>query len=230
MVQVNQDHVVPVGSQSVIEDDGPQPSCVGMLEAFEALRPAPREGRQMEHRAAQTLTGRIRPNACQGGLAKRRLTSQIKRDLDDSLDILCGQPKLSLRFIELLVKLLDLLSEPPLERQHPPNRLRLPLGGLGLQAVSAAEHRLLHLGRDDRPNRAKVVSDPLNLDGGQHQELEIALEHARRERRLLTTLAVALAHEVIDQYPGGSLAVTVDTAVALLHPVRVPWDLVVDQA
>ena len=73
--------------------------------------------------------------------------------------------------------------------------------------------------------------------GYPHQELQVGIQIRRPigERRLLT-LFVAFADEVVDEdlpltvgRKEALLSVAVDTPIALLKPVRVPRDFVVDQ-
>ena len=60
------------------------------------------------------------------------------------------------------------------------------------------------------------------------EELEVAVEVARAPAFEVLSVE-ARPDEVEDQHLIGALAVAVDAAVALLEPVRVPGDLVVDQ-
>jgi hypothetical protein len=78
---------------------------------------------------------------------------------------------------------------------------------------------------DDHADLAKVLPDRLDLLGGTHEELKVALKLTRSVGLLAPgPFRVPLAHEVVDErlVP---LATPIDAAVPLLKPVRIPRDL-----
>ena len=160
---------------------------------------------------------------------QRRLARQRKRRLDRGLDSLGRQVQLALGLVELLAKALQLLLKPPLEGQHPLDRLGLALGIPRVERARAhAEHGLLDLLGDHRADLAEVLADRLHLVHGPGEELEIAVEVARAPAFQVLSVEAG-RDEVEDLHLIGALAVAIDAAVALLEPVRVPGDLVVDQ-
>jgi hypothetical protein len=106
----------------------------------------------------------------------------------------------------------------------------LVLGTAGIETAAAAEHGLLDLRRDDRSDLSQVLTDLVDLEHGAHEELQVALQLAGGGSGLGVNLAAeAGADEVVDRDVIGALAVAVDAAVALLQPVGVPGDLVMNQ-
>ena len=103
----------------------------------------------------------------------------------------------------------------------------LALGAGGIEAPASPEHCLFNLARDNGPDFTKVLADGFNLEGRAQQELEVAFEVAGR----LTWFRLIKpgTYEVIDVDLGVSLTVPIHAAVALLHPVRIPGNLVVDE-
>src|SRR5208337_5315476 len=88
---------------------------------------------------------------------------------------------------------------------------------------------LLDLLGDHRTHFAEILTDRLDLADGPHQELEVGFQVA--DLRLLAIalpVVVPFADEVVDEHPLRSLAMAVDTAVALFEAVWVPGDLEVD--
>ncbi len=103
--------------------------------------------------------------------------------------------------------------------------------------VATTEHGLLDIVGQHRAVAAQVFPDRLDLLRHPHQELQVGVQVGgpTGERRLLPLL-VALADEVVDEdlplAVGGEealLPVAVDAPVALLQPVRVPRNFVVDE-
>jgi hypothetical protein len=189
----------------------------------------PVKPRQPEDRAALTLACRVGPDAGEAGLTEPGLARELERDLDNRLDVVRGQAQRPLCLLELIVELLDLLAQATLEGEHLAHWLGPALGAFRLETAPASEHGFLDLGGDHRAHRAEIAPDPLHLHRGAHEELEITVELARRERLALGAGPVPRPDEVVDEHLIGLLAVAVHAAIALLHAVRVPRDLVVDQ-
>ena len=177
------------------------------------------------------------PDACwtrnQGGLLGQRQT-----DLDHLADIVRREPQFPLRFLVLLEQFADLLRQVPLELEHLAHGFGLGIGPADARhRVAPTEHGLLDIIGQHRAVAAQVFPDRLDLLRHPHQELQVGVQvrGPAGERRLLPLL-VALADEVVDEdlplTVGGEealLPVAVDAPVALLQPVRVPRDFVVDE-
>ena len=80
---------------------------------------------------------------------------------------------------------------------------------------------------DDRSDLAEVFADGFDLQRGAQEKLQIAFQVAGGLPRF--GFAEAVADEVVDVHLRMLLAVAVDAAVALLHPVWVPGDFVVNE-
>ena len=81
---------------------------------------------------------------------------------------------------------------------------------------------------DDGANLAEVFADGFHLEGGTHEEFEIAFQIADLAGG--TGGVEAAADEVVDMHLVGLLTVAIHAAIALLHAVGVPGNLEVDQA
>src|SRR3974390_2970649 len=101
---------------------------------------------------------------------------------------------------------------------------------MGLQSSPAPKHGVLHLLGDHRADLAQVFSDGLNLAHGSHQKLQVIIQLPYIQVFSHRGIAELAADKVIDIDLGGALAVTVNTPVALLQAIRIPGDLVVNEA
>ncbi len=100
----------------------------------------------------------------------------------------------------------------------------------GVEAAAvAADECLFDLVGDDRADLAEVFPDLVDLLDGSKQELKVAGQVTGISLGVGGIVVVAGRHEVEDVDLITLLAVPVDAAVALLHHVRVPGDLDVDQ-
>lgn len=225
VAEVGEDHVVPAGGQLVVEDHRADLLGVGVVETLGTRSPAPAEWRQAVGGGLGTREVAGHRDRPQGGLF-----CELEADLDGGADVVRGEAQLLATGVEALVEALNPLPDVPLDAQH---CARGPgAGGIGVrvEAVAVAEHRLLHLAGDHVAEVAEVLADLLHLLGGPHEELQVAVEVAGRGVGGLRPFDVARPDEVEDGDLVRPLAVAVDAAVALLHAIRVPRDLVVDEA
>ena len=120
-----------------------------------------------------------------------------------------------------------MLAQLALELEHPANGFGFLLGAGGVEPVAAAQHGFLDLAGDDGADFAEVFADGFHLEGGTHEEFQIAFQVADLAGD--TGGVEAVADEVMDMHLVRLLAVAIHPAVALLHAVGVPGNLEVDQ-
>ena len=227
MIEVGEHHVVPAGGKGSVEDDGANVLGVGMGESIGALRPAAGEGGQAEHGAGLAHAGGVGPDALDFDRYQRRLTGQFQADADDIFDVFGSEVQLVLGFMQLGGECFQLTPQIALEFEHAPHRLGLLLGAGGVEAAAAAEHGFFDLAGNDGADLAEVFADGLYLESGTHQEFQIGLQVANLAGGAGSVETAA--DEMVDMHLVGLLAMAIHAAIALLHAVRVPGDLEVDQ-
>ncbi len=160
-----------------------------------------------------------------------RLSRQFQGNLDYCLHVCGGQVEFAPALLQLLVQFLYLLFQPALELQQAAQGSSFLFSSSGIEPPPAPQHGLFHLLGDDRADLAEVLADRFYLVHGTHQEFQVGIQFANGQILPgIWALAVGTAHEVIDVYFGGALAVAINTPVALLKPVGVPGNFVVDEA
>jgi hypothetical protein len=87
--------------EMVIENDRPDVTGMGMSQAFGAVRPGTGQRGQMKHRGAAALAGWIRPDAVNLSGYQTRVSSEVKGNIDDGLDILGGKAEFTFRIPQL---------------------------------------------------------------------------------------------------------------------------------
>ena len=86
MVEMCQNDVVAPLGQLVVKDDRPDLTRVRMCQPCGTRGPTSDERRQVEHGALFSVG--IEPNPLRVGRAQRKLSGQVKCDLDGGLDVL----------------------------------------------------------------------------------------------------------------------------------------------
>ena len=227
MVEVRQHHIVAPGRQLVVEDDRADRAGVRVREPLAAARPAAAERRQPVGIDGGRRAGAIPTDQPDG--EQRRLARERQRHVDHLVYVLRRQVQILAALLQPLVQLPDAPADLVLDLEQLALRRRGVLGRRGVQVGTVAQHRALHLRGQHRPHAAQVFADLLDLLRRPPEELQVALQAAGVAAEGRNAGVVARADEVEYLHLAGPLAVPVDAAVALLHAVGVPGDLVVDQ-
>ena len=213
VVEVDEHEVVAVERLVVVEGDRPAAAVHPVDQVARGQRPAVRQVGHVP--GADLLAGH-----------ELRLVRDPQRLVDDAGDAVGRDPELVDRLDHAVAKLAQPLA---LLAQVALDLLQLGAGagssassGTSLEPCLAAEHRLLDLAGEQLAGDADVVLDLHPLARHADEELEVALERARRR------LLVALADEVVDQDDRARLAEAVDAAVPLRELCRRERDLEVD--
>ena len=182
-------------------------------------------------RGTAALPGRIWPDAVAPARDQRRLARKVQRCLDRGLDPLGRQVQVAFGLVELLAKALQLLLKSPLEGQHPFDRLGLAFGVRRIEraarAPSMASSTCSAITGPTLPRSSRIA---WTLFTARSRNSRSPSRSPGRVGRSQVLRVEAGRDEVVDLHLVGALAVAIDAAVALLQPVRVPGDLVVDQA
>ena len=134
-----------------------------------------------------------------------------------------------LRFHESFVQAGDALLKTLFRRDELPR-----LGGLGfrrsgIKTAAPAEHGFFDLPGDDRPDAAEILPDRVDFEDGTHQILVIARDIAGFDGSVGGSRGEAFPNRMPDEDGVFLLSMAVDTAVALLHDIRIPRNLDMDE-
>ena len=91
------------------------------------------------------------------------------------------------------------------------------------------EHRFLDLLRDDGADAPEIFADSVDLDDGAHEIFVVSVQVSGIAITAGGHLRKTTSDRMPNRHPVMLLAMAVDTAIALLHHVRIPWNLDVDE-
>ena len=225
MIQMGQHHIIAARRQGRIKHNGPNLLGMWVRQASGTRRPTAGQRRQPEYRTLRPL--RIGPQPGQGGFQQRWLPGQLQTGLHYVQHMLWCQLQFVLGFLQLVHQLFELFAQLPLEFQQPPYRFRFAFGLRGIQATPFPEHGLFDLGGNHRADLAQILTDGLDLERRPHQKLQIRLQRPDLAAHL--RLGKARADEVINLHFVGFLAVAIHPPVALLHPIGIPGNFIMNQ-
>ena len=190
-----------------------------MRNPFEGLSPG-----SSQHRKVEGITVEI---VGYGGRSHLGLSCNAEGYLNRPLDTVGLQALRRACLQEALMEAPDTFLELALGHHELPNIRCLLLGCDHLVGVFAgvfAQHRLLDLAGDHRPDTTEVFTHALHLLDGPKQELVITTNATWYG----IWVSVRRADRVPDMHPVRALSMAVDAPVALLHHVWVPWNLEMD--
>jgi hypothetical protein len=139
-----------------------------------------------------------------------------------------GEIKLVPGFVQLGGQLFQLVTEFTLELEHTANRFGLLLSTGGVEVTAPPKHGFLDLTGNDRTNLAQIFPDGFDLEDCAHEKFQISFQIANLAGG--ADGIEALTDKVMNVNFTGFLTVAIHPAVALLHAVGVPGNLVVNEA